>query len=148
MHPPFQASSDVAASSSSLRSSPQIVPPLSDSLAGVTGPASESCGMRRVDSFHGDQTSVWDSGSSIVHDQEAGTKLSSQGHRVSSAVRSGGEGPLEMGAEVSEVKLRDLNTDELLKQRQNVAMELLWVQQAIISRKKYMKLKMQMDGAA
>ena len=39
-------------------------------------------------------------------------------------------------ADATEEMLRSQSTEELLGQRQNVAMELLWVQQAIISRKK------------
>ena len=39
-------------------------------------------------------------------------------------------------ADTTEEMLRSQSSEELLGQRQNVAMEFLWVQQAIISRKK------------
>ncbi|XP_076456873.1 uncharacterized protein LOC143291125 [Babylonia areolata] len=123
-------SGTVASSASQQPSSQAAVS--SDGLTVVTDPASESSSMRRIDSFHGDQTSVWDSSSSVVQDHKTVKERSP-------------ETGLE---ETTEVKLRSLSTEELVKQRQNVAMELLWVQQAIISRKKYLKLKMQMDAAS
>ncbi|KAK7478032.1 hypothetical protein BaRGS_00030708 [Batillaria attramentaria] len=106
--------------------------------------ASDPNSRVRIDSFFGDQTSVWDSSSSLWQDHGAG-----KGRPVQQA---GGveTGPLlsTQSAEESEPNLSEVSTSELKKQRQNIAMELLWVQQAIISRKKYLRLKSQMDVTA
>ncbi|KAK7091300.1 hypothetical protein V1264_009003 [Littorina saxatilis] len=100
-----------------------------ESWTATPEPMSEtSVKIKRVDSFHGDQTSVWDSSSSIAQDQHQDTRRPQ--HLQASA---GKDRPKNMAAED---KLRTLSTDALLKQRQNAALELLWVQQAVISRKK------------